>query len=109
LNDVRDNVVAPTSQRRQRRSPERYTGYMALMGACVMTEPSSFQEAVQQMVWVDVMVEKYDSIVQNSVWDVVPRPEDKLVVCSHWIYKVKQVADGSMQKHRAKFLACGFS
>eukprot|EP00253_Pinus_taeda_P004384 PITA_04384 len=34
------------------------------------------------------MVEEYDSIVRNSVWDMVPRPENKSVVSSHWLYKV---------------------
>lgn len=55
---------------------------MELMGACVVTKPSSFQDAVQQPVWVDAMVEEYESIVRNNVWDVVPRLEDKLVVSS---------------------------
>jgi len=55
------------------------------------------------------MVEKYDSIVRNSVWDVIPRLENKSVVSSHWIYKVKQVADGSVEKHKARFVARGFS
>jgi len=59
--------------------------------------------------WVDVMVEEYDSIVQNNVWDVVLRPEDKLVVSSRSIYKVKQAVDGSFEKHKARFLARGFS
>ena len=67
LDDARENVGAPTSQRRQRRSPERYARYMALMGKCVVTEPSSFKEAVQQPIWVDAMVEEYDSIILNSV------------------------------------------
>ena len=40
--DARDNVVQPSSQCRQRRSPERYTRYMALVGECVDSEPSSF-------------------------------------------------------------------
>jgi len=31
LQDVRENVRVTTSQKRHRRSPERYTGYMALM------------------------------------------------------------------------------
>ena len=66
-------------------------------------------EAVQQSVWVDAMVEEYDSIVQNSVWDVVPRLEDKLVVSSRWIYKVKHVAGSSIEKHKAKFVVKGFS
>eukprot|EP00253_Pinus_taeda_P028585 PITA_28585 len=55
------------------------------------------------------MIEEYDSIVRNSVWDVVPRPTDKSVVSSQWIYKVKQAVDGSVEKHKARFVARGFS
>lgn len=65
--DVRENMGQPSSQRRQRISLERYTGYMDLVGECVATETSSFQEAVKQPVWVDAMVEEYDSIIQNNV------------------------------------------
>jgi len=36
--DAQENVGAPTSQRRQRRSHERYTRYMALMGEFVVTK-----------------------------------------------------------------------
>jgi len=45
--DARENVGQPSSQCRQRRSPDRYIGYMALVGECVATEPSSFETAVQ--------------------------------------------------------------
>ena len=55
------------------------------------------------------MVEEYDSIVRNSAWEIVPRPVDKSVVGSRWIYKVKQVADGSVEKYKARFVAWGFS
>jgi hypothetical protein len=44
--DDAQNVGAPTSQRRQRQSPDQFTRYMALMRKCIVTEPSSFQEAV---------------------------------------------------------------
>ena len=82
---------------------------MALAGECVETEPSSFEEVVQQPIWVDAMVEEYDSIVCNSVWDVVLRLENKSVVSSRWLYKVKQVVDGSVEKHKARFVTRGFS
>lgn len=107
--DARENLWKPSSQFKQRRSPKRYTRYVALFGECVATEPSSFQEAVQQPVWVDAMVEKKDSIIWNSVWDVVPRPRDKSVVSSRRLYKVKQAADGSVEKHKVRFVARGFS
>ena len=70
-----------------------------------MTEPSSFQEEVQQPNWVDAMVEEYDTIVKNSAWEIVPRPVDKSVVGSRWIYKVKQATDGSIEKYKEIFVA----
>eukprot|EP00253_Pinus_taeda_P006033 PITA_06033 len=55
------------------------------------------------------MVEEYDSIARNSAWEIVPKPEGKLVVGSRWIYKVKQETDGSVGKYKARFVARGFS
>eukprot|EP00253_Pinus_taeda_P003225 PITA_03225 len=55
------------------------------------------------------MVEEYDSIIRNNVWDVVPTPDGKSVVSSRWLYKVKQAADGSVEKDKAKFMVRGFS
>jgi hypothetical protein len=107
--DVAQNVGAPTSQHRQRQTPDQFVGYMALMSKCIVTEPSSFQEAVQDPTWVDAMVEEYDSIVKNSSWETIPRPIDKSVVGSRWIYKVKQVVDGSVEKYKARFVARIFS
>eukprot|EP00253_Pinus_taeda_P001506 PITA_01506 len=55
------------------------------------------------------MQEEYSSIMKNDVWEVVPRPEGKSVVTSRWLYKVKHVADGSIEKFKARFVARGFS
>jgi hypothetical protein len=55
------------------------------------------------------MVDEYDSIVKNSAWEIIPRPVDKSVVGSRWVYNVKQVVDGSMEKYKAKFVVWGFS
>jgi len=40
---------------------------------------------------------------------VVPRPTDKSVVSSKWLYKVNKPIDGSVKKHKAKFVAREFS
>lgn len=58
----------------------RYTSYMALMTEILETEPSSLEEEVEKHVLVDVMVEEYESIVNNIVWEVIPIPEDKPIV-----------------------------
>ena len=79
------------------------------MSKCIVIEPSSFEEAVEDPTWVYAMVEEYYSIIRKNAWDIVPRPEGKSVVGSRWIYKVKQDADGSVEKYKARFFAWGFS
>jgi len=54
-------------------------------------------------------LEEYDSIMCNDVWEVVPRPVGKLVVTSRWFHKTKYVANGNIEKHKARFLVRGFS
>ena len=44
------------------------------------------------------MVEEYNFIMVNDVWEVVPRPQDRSMVGSRWIYKVKYVAKGNVEK-----------
>ena len=55
------------------------------------------------------MIEEYQWIMKNDVWDVVPRPEGKSVVTSKWIYKIKHAADSRIKKYKVRFVACGFS
>ena len=47
--------------------------------------------------------------MKNDVWDIVPKPENKSVVSSKWIYKIKHVVEGSIEKYKAIFVARGFS
>ena len=60
---------------------------------------------MQQLVCVDAMVEEYDSIIKNNVWDMVPGLTDKSVVSSQWIYRVKHAVYGSVEKQKARFVA----
>jgi hypothetical protein len=55
------------------------------------------------------MTEEYHSIMNNDLWDIVPRPEGKSVVTSKSIYKIKHAVDGSVDKYKVRFLARGFS
>jgi len=47
--------------------------------------------------------------MKNGVWEIVPRPSDKLVVTSKWIYKIKHAVYGSIDKYKVRFVARGFS
>jgi hypothetical protein len=47
--------------------------------------------------------------MKNDVWEVVPRPKNKYVVSSKWIYKIKHATIESIEKHKARFVVRGFS
>eukprot|EP00253_Pinus_taeda_P009141 PITA_09141 len=55
------------------------------------------------------MVEEYSSVMTNDVWEVVPRLEDRSIVRSRLIYKIKYVVDGSIKKYKARFMAKGYT
>jgi hypothetical protein len=63
----------------------------------------------KQQVWQDAMTKEYQSIMRNDMWDIVLGLEEKFVVTSKWIYKIKHAADGSVEKYKARFVARGFS
>jgi hypothetical protein len=52
---------------------------------------------------------EYQSIIKNVVWEIVHRPKRKDVVSSKWLYKIKHVVDGSIEKYKEIFVAHGFS
>ena len=97
--------IAPRGTFCESKKSNRYQGYLAAMSTIVQSEPGSFEEVIKDQVWKDAMHEESESIMKNDVWDVVPRPEDKAVVTSKWLYKIKHGFDGSAKKYRARIVA----
>ena len=85
------------------------SGYVTLLCDFIDKEPSNYEEAAEKKEWKDAMIEEYQSIMKNAVWDLVSKPEGKSAVTSKWIYKIKHAADGSIEKYKAIFMARGFS
>ena len=57
------------------RGPGPASGYVALLCDFIDKEPSNYEEVAERKEWKDAMIEEYQSIMKNDVWDVVPRLE----------------------------------
>jgi hypothetical protein len=99
----------PEGTTRQVKRPNPFSSYTALMCDLLEEEPTCFEEAIQRKEWADAMTEEYQSIMKNEVWEIVPKPKNKDVVSSRWLFKIKHAADGSIEKYKARFGAHGFS
>jgi hypothetical protein len=104
-----ERLKVPDGTFRKSKKPKRFSSYAACMTKLLDEEPTTFEEAVQKKQWKEAMTEEHQSIMKNDVWEIVPRPKEKSVVTSKWVYKIKHVADRSVDKYKARFIARGFS
>ena len=100
--------VDPPQRSFGRSVPPKRLSYLTLMTELINSEPSSFGEVAQHDVSQEAMVEEYDSIMKNQVWEVVPRPQGKKVVGSNCIYTVKHGAEEIVEKNNVASWQRGF-
>ena len=79
------------------------------MSNIINFKPSIYQEVADQQVRRYSMMEEYNFIMKNDVWDIVPRLEGKSVVSSKWLYNIKQGADGNIENYKERFVVRGGS
>ena len=72
-------------------------------------EPSSFEEASQNEHWVAAMNEELDQIKKNNNWELVPRPKDKNVIGTKWVFRNKLNEDGQVTKNKARLVCKGYA
>ena len=106
----KDSVPVPTRKsQRQRKSPDRYGEWVTTTveeSDC----PKSHKEAVQhhhQSPWESAMKDEMNSMKTNDVWELVPRPPDRKVIGSKWIFKVKMDANGTIERYKARLVSQG--
>jgi hypothetical protein len=104
-----ENYGVPEGTTRQVKRSNPFSSYMSLMCDILEEEPTCFEESIQRKEWAYAMKEEYQSIIKNEVWEIVPRPKSKDVVSSKWLFKIKHVANGSIEKYKERFVAHGFS
>jgi hypothetical protein len=104
-----ERLKVPEGTFRKSKRPKIFSSYATYMTKLLDEEPTTFEEAVQKEQWKEAMTEEHQSIMKNEVWEIIPRPKEKLLVTSKWVYKIKHAADGSVDKYKARFIARGFS
>ena len=82
---------------------------MALISEIINIKPTSVTKALKHQLWKDAMTKEYKSILKKDVWNIVSKPKEKSILSSKWLFKIKHVANGSIEKHKAHFVARGFS
>nr|CAN61640.1 hypothetical protein VITISV_021909 [Vitis vinifera] len=74
-----------------------------------LKEPRGFKSAAKHPEWLSAMDDEIHALKKNDTWVLVPRPQHHNVVGCRWIFKTKLHSDGSIERHKARLVAQGFS
>nr|GEX69615.1 retrovirus-related Pol polyprotein from transposon TNT 1-94 [Tanacetum cinerariifolium] len=71
-------------------------------------EPKTYKEALTQSCWIEAMQEELNEFERLEVWELVPRPDQVMVITLKWIYKVKLDELEGILKNKARLVARGY-
>lgn len=72
-------------------------------------EPKGFKSASKHPHWMMAMDEELAALRANHTWDLVSRPPGTNIVGSKWVFRTKFHSDGSVERHKARLIAQGFT
>ncbi|CAM8921167.1 unnamed protein product [Rhodiola kirilowii] len=74
-----------------------------------MKEPTSFNQASKDAKWLEAMHKEITALESNNTWILTELPKDETLVDCKWIYKIKYLSDGTVEKFKARLVARGFT
>jgi hypothetical protein len=98
------NKDAGVETRRKICSPEQT--HLALLSTI---EPNCFEEANKDEFWNKAMDEELDQIEKNDTWELVPKPKNKNVIDTKWVFRNKLNEDGQVTRNKARLVCKGYA
>ena len=68
-------------------------------------EPSSYKQAIaapDSEEWRKAMTREFNELVSKNTWKLVPRPNNKPIIKGRWVYKLKFLPNGKIDKYKAR-------
>jgi hypothetical protein len=73
------------------------------------SEPASYIDAMKQPPWKEAMVDEFWALLANKTWHLIPPRSDLNIIDCKWVFKLKQKADGTIDRHKARLVAKGLT
>ena len=68
-------------------------------------EPRLVKDALDNESWIETMNEEIEHIERNKAWPLVPRPNNKNVIGTKWVFRNKINEDGEVSRNKARLFS----
>ena len=79
------------------------------MGLLLVIEPATVDQALSDDEWILAMRYELNQFQRNEVWDLVPKPENKNIIGTKWVFRNKLNEKGEVVRNKAILVAQGYS
>ncbi|XP_043705371.1 uncharacterized mitochondrial protein AtMg00820-like [Telopea speciosissima] len=80
----------------------------ANLSPSILTKPTTYTQASRDPDWGSAISEEFDALLRNNTWSLVARTPNMNLTSCKWIYRIKQKADGSLERYKVRLVAKGF-
>jgi len=72
-------------------------------------EPTSVTQALTDPQWRAAMSSELTALMRHDTWHLVSPPKDCNIIGCKWVFQVKRLVDGSIDRFKARLVAKGFN
>ncbi|XP_070026701.1 intracellular protein transport protein USO1-like [Nicotiana sylvestris] len=102
-----ENIITdPTSGVKTRSQLKNLCAFDAFLS---LIELKDVVEALQDADWVNAMQDELNQFKRSQVWHLVPRPKDRSVIGTKWVFRNKLDEDGIVTRNKARLVVQGYS
>jgi hypothetical protein len=70
--------------------------------------PTCYSKVVVDPRWIVAMAPEFDALMSNSTWNLFPRLTTHKIIRNKLVNKIKQCANGSIDRFKAQLVTKGF-
>lgn len=72
------------------------------------TIPKTLAEALRDRKWHQAMCDEINALIRNGTYDLVDPEDTQNIVGCKWVFRIKYLPNGEIDRYKARFVAKGF-
>nr|GEU49207.1 hypothetical protein [Tanacetum cinerariifolium] len=105
LDNINGNPSCPVSIRKQLAANALWCFYSYVLSK---VKPKNVKTAMDEACWFKAMQEEIYEFVRLQIWELVPKPDNVIIIALKWNYKVKLDEYGDVLKNKAWLVTMGY-